>query len=43
MIRLDHFVIHIHHDIDKLNQLKQEFDKLNLPFDPSKGEGDERI
>ncbi|WP_369899515.1 VOC family protein [Bacillus manliponensis] len=37
MLRLDHFVIHIDNDVEKINKLKKEFDKLNLPFNPQKG------
>lgn len=39
MLRLDHFVIHIDNDLEKIKQLKKEFDKLNLPFEPQKGKG----
>lgn len=39
MLRLDHFVIHIDNDFEKINKLKKEFDKLNLPFNPQKGKG----
>lgn len=39
MLRLDHFVIHIDNDLEKINKLKKEFDQLNLPFDPKKGKG----
>ncbi|EOP49355.1 hypothetical protein IKQ_05172 [Bacillus cereus VDM053] len=36
MLRLDHFVIHIDNDFEKINNLKKEFNKLNLPFNPKK-------
>ncbi|GLV65942.1 hypothetical protein Bmyc01_46110 [Bacillus mycoides] len=39
MLRLDHFVIHIDNDFEKINNLKKEFNKLNLPFNPKKGKG----
>lgn len=39
MLRLDHFVVHIDNNFEKINKLKNEFDNLNIPFDPKKGKG----
>lgn len=39
MLRLNHFVIHIDHDEQKLHQLKKRMDDYGIPFDPEKGKG----
>ncbi|MGG0234464.1 hypothetical protein [Bacillus tropicus] len=43
MLRLDHFVIHIDNDFEKINNFKKELNKLNLPFNPKKEKGTKRF
>ncbi|SFJ92999.1 VOC family protein [Thermoflavimicrobium dichotomicum] len=37
MLRLDHFVVHIDEDMDRLEQLKLEIEPMGFPFNPKKG------
>lgn len=39
IIRLDHFVVHIDNDMDRLKRLKQEIKPLGFPFEPEWGKG----
>ena len=39
MIRLDHFVINIDNDMEKLTELKQRIEPLGYPFEPTWGKG----
>lgn len=37
MLRLDHFVIHIDYDDQKMQKLKKDLDDYGIPFDPDSG------
>jgi hypothetical protein len=39
LLRLNHFVIHIDHDLKKMQALKEKFDGYGIPFEPVKGKG----
>lgn len=39
MIRLDHFVINIDNDMEKLKELKKRIEPLGYPFEPTWGKG----
>lgn len=39
MIRLDHFVINIDHDMEKLKALKKQIEPMGFPFEPAWGKG----
>ncbi|MGZ4160075.1 MAG: hypothetical protein ACXVNF_04640 [Neobacillus sp.] len=36
MLRLDHFVMHIDHDQEKMKFLKEKFDEYGIPFEPGR-------
>ena len=39
MIRLDHFVVNIDNDVEKLKALKRQIEPLGYPFEPTWGKG----
>lgn len=39
MIRLDHFVLNVDDDMEKLNDLKKQIEPLGYPFEPTWGKG----
>ena len=39
MVRLDHFVVNIDNNMEKLKELKKQIEPLGYPFEPTWGKG----